>query len=132
VVEATVAAFSVITGPNGRRPVSLWLRLDSGEAMSELTWAIRGAGLDYDLHAVGTEPPTTTTESDVSWYYDSPEGDFRLTYLNHMHPPSTAVVTADFTRVALLQGLLASPYVIPGVRFPYLRGDWTLELQHLE
>jgi hypothetical protein len=100
--------------------------ITSDGAASTVEWAIRGAGLDYDETAVGTEPTAAPPASTTIWWHDGPEGDLRITYDNQL-AVSSAVITADFRSNELLSHIIALPNLlqINGVPFVYIRGSWT-------
>ena len=95
-------------------------------ATNTLAWDLRGGGLDYRIDAVGNEPGTTVTSSEMTWVHDGPDGPVRITADNRMRPVSTAVTTADFSDLEPLVPILASPVRPTNVAFTYFRGGWTL------
>jgi len=96
-------------------------------------WAIRGAGLDYDLHALATEADAVPVTSTSTWWHDSPKGNLRITYDN-LIVRSTAVITADFTGNELLAQIIALPSLlkVTNVPFVYVHGSWTSHIAFVE
>jgi hypothetical protein len=125
-------------------PVSFLPRADATITDNGTThtvrWALRGAGLDYDLTATNgpepaTDPATGPVTGTTRWWYDGPEGDLLITYTNRI-ATANAPVTADFTGNEMLGApgnLVAQTSLlqISGVAFPYVRGSWasTVEFQ---
>ena len=107
--------------------------ITSAGATTTVEWAIRGAGLDYDEKAVGTEPATAPQASTSTWWHDGPKGDLRITYTNLL-AASSAVITADFRSNELLSQIIALPNLlqINGVPFGYIRGSWTSQVSFVE
>ena len=95
-------------------------------ATNTLAWDVRGGGIDYRIDAIGIEPSATVGTSGVTWLHDGPEGTVRMAFDNRVRPASTALVSADFSQLEPLVPILASPVRPTGVRFGYIRGDWTL------
>jgi hypothetical protein len=107
--------------------------ITSDGATSTVEWAIRGAGLDYDETAVGTEPTAAPAASTTIWWHDGPEGDLRITYDNEL-AVSAAIITADFRSNELLSHIIALPNLlqINGVPFVYIRGSWTSQVSFVQ
>lgn len=95
-------------------------------ATNTLAFDLRGGGLDYRIDAVGNEPGTTLTSSEMTWVHDGPDGTVRITADNRTRPVSTAVTTADFSSLEPLIPILASPVRPTNVPFTYFRGGWTI------
>lgn len=107
----------------------------SNGAITTVDWAIRGAGLDYDLTAEGAEPVTDPVTSTTTWWYDGPKGNLKITYEN-LFVKSAAVITADLTGNELLREIVPSPAVltINGATIPagFVRGSWTSQVSFVE
>ena len=95
-------------------------------ATNMLDWDLRGGGLDYHVDAVGNEPGTGVTSSQMTWVHDGPEGTVRVTADNRTRPVSTAVTTADFSTLEPLVPIFAGPVRAINVPFTYFRGGWTV------
>ena len=115
-------------------PVSLLPRArttvnSGGATITAVDWAIRGAGLDYDENAEGTEPVAAPQVSTSIWWYAGPKGDLRITYSNLL-AASSAAITADFRSNELLSQIVVLPSLlqINGASFAYLRGSWTSQI----
>jgi hypothetical protein len=107
--------------------------VSSNGATSTITRAIRGAGLDYDETAVGTEPTAAQQATISVWWHDGPMGDLRITFSNQF-ASSTAVITADYRGNEVLSRIIASPNLlqINGATFVYVRGSWTSEVSFVD
>ena len=90
-------------------------------ATNTLAFDLRGGGLDYRVDAVGTEPGTTLTSSEM-WRRSIARRRQRAS----SRSVSTAVTTADFSSLEPLIPILASPVRPTNVPFTYFRGGWTI------
>ena len=95
-------------------------------ATNTLAFDLRGGGLDYRVDAVGNEPGTAVTTSEMRWVHDGPDGTVLVTAANRTRPASTAVTTADFSTLEPLIPILVSPVRPTNVPFTYFRGGWTM------
>lgn len=111
--------------------------VDTGTVGSNITidWAIRGAGLDYDMLVTATQPVAAPVNRTTVWWYDGPQGDLQMTYDN-VRTTSTAKIVADFTANDVLSDIIVLPRLLildnPTVTFTFIRGSWTSQVVFVE